>query len=294
MTKVAFIGLGNMGIGMAGRVLAAGLTLHVYNRTASRSRTLEGQGAKAFATPREACAGADAVISMVADDGASQAIWGGTDGVLAAHLGPGAFAIECSTLSRNWVVELAANAKSKGLRYIDAPVTGLPDTAAAGELTLLIGADGADLAAARGLLNTFSRRVIHFGAVGAGTAYKLIINLLGAVQIASAAETMAIAERAGLDPRTVADAIATGQAGSPQVIRNCQRMLEGDHNRDVVFTPQLRLKDVNYALQLTRELGIGSPFGSLAGSSYQQLCALGYQEANESAILEVARAQTRQ
>jgi 3-hydroxyisobutyrate dehydrogenase len=294
MTKVAFIGLGNMGIGMAGRVLSAGLTLQVYNRTASRSRSLERLGARAFATPREACAGADAVISMVADDLASQAIWGGCDGVLAAHLGPRAFAIECSTLSRNWVVELAAKAKSKGLRYIDAPVTGLPDTAAAGELTLLIGADGADLAAARGLLNTFSRRVIHFGAVGTGTAYKLIINLLGAVQIASAAETMAIAERAGLDPRTVADAIATGQAGSPQVIRNCQRMLEGNHHRDVVFTPQLRLKDVNYALQLTQELGIGSPFGSLAGSAYQQLCALGYQEANESAILEVARMQTRQ
>jgi 3-hydroxyisobutyrate dehydrogenase len=292
MVTVAFMGLGNMGIGMAARLFAVGYTLHVYNRTAARANALVERGARLFATPHEACAGADAIVSMVSDDAGSRAIWCGPDGVLAASPAPGALAIECSTLSHAWVMELAAQATSKGLRYIDAPVTGLPDAAAAGDLSLLVGAESADLAAARDLLRAFSQRVIHFGGVGTGTAYKLIVNLLGAVQIASVAESMAIAERAGLDLRIVADAIATGQAASPQVVRNSRRMVTGNHMQDIVFTPQLRLKDVRYALELARQLGIGSPFGSQAETAFRQMYELDLQDANESAILEVARLQT--
>jgi 3-hydroxyisobutyrate dehydrogenase len=292
MVTVAFLGLGKMGFGMAGRVLAAGHILNVYNRSAERANALVRHGARAFSTPREACEGVDAIVSMVTDDAASQAIWCGTNGVLAAASRDLALAVECSTLSHEWASDLGARASAKGLRYIDAPVTGLPDAAAAGELTLLVGAEPADLAAARDLLQVFSRRIIHFGGVGTGTAYKLIINLLGAVQIASVAESMAIAERAGLDLRIVADAIAAGQAASPQVVRNSRRMVAGNHRQDIVFTPQLRLKDVRYALEFARQLGIGSPFGSQAEAVFQQLSDLGLQDANESAVLEVARLQT--
>ncbi len=224
MASIAFIGLGKMGSGMAGRLLAAGHALHLYNRSAARADSLVRQGARKFATPAEACAGVDAIFCMVADDAASKSVWCTAQGVLAAVPKPNAFAIECSTLSHAWVMELAAKASSRGLRYIDAPVTGLPDAAAAGALTLLVGASTADLAAAQSLLGALSQRIIHFGEVGSGTAYKLIINMLGAVQIASVAEAMAIAERAGLNLQTVADAIATGQAASPQVVRNSQRM----------------------------------------------------------------------
>jgi 3-hydroxyisobutyrate dehydrogenase len=292
MDIVAFIGLGRMGIGMAARVLAAGHGLHVYNRTGDRARALVEQGARVFPTPRAACAGADAIVSMVSDDAGSRAIWCGPGGVLEASTAPGALAIECSTLSHAWVMQLAAQATAKGLRYLDAPVTGLPDAAAAGELTLLVGADHADLAAARELLRAFSQRILHFGGIGTGTAYKLIVNLLGAVQIASVAESMAIAERAGLDLRVVADALAAGQAASPQVVRNSRRMVAGNHQRDIVFTPRLRLKDVRYALEFARQLGIGSPFGSQAEAAFHRLYDLGLQDANESAVLEVARLQT--
>jgi 3-hydroxyisobutyrate dehydrogenase len=292
MGTVAFIGLGKMGIGMAARVLAAGHTLHVYNRTADRANALVRQGARAFPTPRAACAGVDAVVAMVSDDAGSRAVWCGPDGVLEASTAPGAWAIECSTLSHAWVMQLAAQAKEKGLRYIDAPVTGLPDAAAAGELTLLVGAEPADLAAARELLRVFCQRILHFGGIGTGTAYKLIVNLLGAVQIASVAESMAIAERAGLDLRVVADALAAGQAASPQVVRNSRRMVAGNHRQDIVFTPQLRLKDVRYALEFAGQLGVGSPFGSQAEAAFRQLYDLGLQDANESAVLEVARLQT--
>jgi 3-hydroxyisobutyrate dehydrogenase len=291
MASVAFIGLGRMGLGMAGRLLDANHKVRVFNRTVSRADTLVRRGARQCLTAREACVGADAVVSMVSDDPASRATWLGSDGVLAANLAPGALAIECSTLSYNWVMELGAACAAQGLCYVDAPVTGLPDAAAAGELTLLVGANPKHLADARALLGAFSRSIIHFGPVGTGTAYKLLVNMLGAVQIASAAETMAIAERIGLDLGTVAEALATGQAASPQVVRNTRRIAEGQHDRDISFTPQLRLKDVEYALELGQQFGIGSPFGALAARVFRQLCHLGHAQANESTVIEVAKRQ---
>jgi 3-hydroxyisobutyrate dehydrogenase len=200
--------------------------------------------------------------------------------------------IECSTLSHAWVLELAGEAQRRQLRYIDSPVTGLPDHAEAGELTMLVGAGAADLQAVQPILAAVSKQTYYFGAIGAGTAYKLMINLLGAIQIASVAEGMAIAERAGLNLSTVADAIATGQAASPQVVRNARRIVEGNHVENVLFTPELRLKDVRYALQLATGLGLGTPFGTVARDAYARLSELGFGQSNESKIIEVARARS--
>jgi 3-hydroxyisobutyrate dehydrogenase len=147
---------------------------------------------------------------MVGDDEASKAVWLGDTGALAAETAENAMTVECSTLSHDWVLELAATAGQKGLRYIDCPVTGIPVKAAAGDLTLLVGAEAGDMETARPLLQPFSSEIIHFGPVGAGTAYKLMVNLMGAVQIAGAAEGMLIAEKAGLDPGQVADALPRG------------------------------------------------------------------------------------
>ena len=293
MATVAFIGLGNMGLGMAQRLLQAGHELRVYNRTKSKAEQLERAGARCYLTPREACTDVDAVIAMTADDTSSRAVWSGPEGMLAARLAPRALAIECSTLSHKWVLELAAQARTRNLRYIDSPVTGLPDSAAAGTLTLLVGADASDLESARAILSAVSNRILHFGDVGSGTAYKLIINMIGAVQIASLAEGMALAERAGLDLLSVADAIATGQAASPQVVRNARRIVDDDHDRNVLFTPVLRLKDVAYALEFARSLGMDAPFGRIAADQLQRLIDLGYAGDNESKIIEVARRNQR-
>jgi 3-hydroxyisobutyrate dehydrogenase len=289
MARVAFVGLGNMGRGMASRLLDSGHQVNLYNRTALRAETLVRRGALLFESPKEACMGVDAVISMVADDAASRAVWLEREGILAADLAKSGFAIECSTLSHDWVADLSTRCKAHGLRYIDAPVTGLPDAAAAGTLTLLVGAEADDLHSARGILDPLSRRIIRFGPIGAGTAYKLIVNMLGAVQIASAAEALAIAERAGLDIAVVADAIATSQAASPQVIRNTIRMVAEDHDHNIVFTSALRLKDVEYAVRFARTVGIGTPFGALAEDIYRQLCDMGYAKLNESKVIDVCR-----
>jgi 3-hydroxyisobutyrate dehydrogenase len=226
---------------------------------------------------------------MTADDESSRAMWVGEQGALAASNAPDALAIECSTLSHEWVLELSGHVRARGFRYVDAPVTGLPDAAASGTLTLLVGAEPADLDAARPVFASLATRVLHFGAVGQGTAYKLMVNLLGAVQIASAAEGMAFAEAAGLDPKLVADAIASGQAASPQVVRNVRRFVTADHAGAVNFTPALRLKDIEYALRMAQGLGVPQAFGAVAADIYRRLCAAGFAQDNESRVIEIVR-----
>ena len=287
--RVAFLGLGNMGSGMAGRLLAAGHSLSVFNRNAGRAAPFEKLGARVADSPRSAAQQADVIIGMTADDESSRAMWLGENGALAADNSPDALAIECSTLSHDWVLELAELVRARGFRYVDSPVTGLPDAAAAGTLTLLVGADAADLDAARPILTSLATRVLHFGAVGLGTAYKLMINLVGAVQIASAAEGIVLAERAGLDLKLVGDAVASGQAASPQVVRNVRRFVAGDHGGVVNFTPALRLKDIEYGLRLARKVGAECAFGMVAADLYRKLCAQGSAGDNESRIIDIVR-----
>ena len=292
MARVAFVGTGRMGSGMAARLLGAGHEVVVWNRTADRAAAVVAAGARVAPTARQAADGADAVVAMVSDDDASRSVWTGPDGLLAGAA-PGALAVECSTLSHGWVLDLAAAARDGGLRYVDSPVTGLPDAAAAGELTLLVGADDADLAAVRPLLEPLSAVVLHFGPVGAGTAYKLIVNLMGAVQIAGVAEGMAMAERAGLDLELVARAIESGQAASPQVVRNAHRIVAGDHADPVVFSGRLRRKDADYGVRLASELGIDARLGTAALDGLDRLVAMGLGDQNESAVVEVSRGTDR-
>ena len=287
--RIAFLGLGLMGSGMAARLVAAGHAVTVYNRTASRAEPLQRIGARVADSPRTAAQNADVIVGMTADDESSRYMWLGEAGALSASNAPDALAIECSTLSHDWVLDLARQVRARGFRYVDAPVTGLPDAAAAGTLTLLVGADPADLDAARPVFASLATRVLHFGAVGQGTVYKLMVNLLGAVQIASAAEGMALASAASLDLKLVADAIGSGQAASPQVVRNVRRFVSGDHAGAINFTPALRLKDIEYALRLARKLGAPHAFGEVAAGLYRRLCDEGFARDNESRIIDVLR-----
>lgn len=281
-----------MGTGMAGRLIAAGHTVSVYNRDPQGAAHFGALGARVAGSARSAAERADVIIGMTAHDESSRAMWLGEFGALASDNLPDALAIECSTLSHDWVMELAGKVRERGFRYVDAPVTGLPDAAASGTLTLLVGAEPEDLDAARPIFASLAMRVLHFGGVGQGTAYKLMVNLIGAVQIASAAEGVALAERAGLELKLVADAIASGQAASPQVVRNVRRFVAGDHGGAVTFTPALRLKDIEYALRLARKLGMSCAFGQVAGELYRKVCAAGYDADNESRIIDVLRAGT--
>jgi 3-hydroxyisobutyrate dehydrogenase len=252
MAQVAFIGLGRMGHGMAGRYLDAGFTVAVWNRSKSKAEDLIARGARWASSPADAADGADAIVTMVADDAASRAVWLGKDGA-ASKVKAGTLAIECSTVSHGHALELAGELRKRGLIYIDSPVTGLPDAAASGKLTLLVGAEPADLERARPYLVPLSTTIRHFGAVGTGTVYKLINNLMGAIQIAGIAEGLAIAEQAGLDMKLVLEAVETGVAASPQVIRHSRRMVARDFS-GATFTAALRHKDAAYAVALAESL----------------------------------------
>ena len=214
MANIAFIGLGRMGHGMAGRYLDSGHTVAVWNRSPAKAGDLIARGARFARSAAEAADGADAVVTMVADDEASRTVWLGKEGA-ASQAKAGAVAIECSTVSYRHALELARELRGRGLVYIDSPVTGLPDAAASGKLTLLVGAEPADLAQARPYLAPLSTTIRHFGAVGTGTVYKLINNLMGAIQIAGLAEGLAIAEQAGLDMKLVLEFDRTRRSGEP-------------------------------------------------------------------------------
>ena len=269
MTKVGFIGLGRMGHGMAGRYLDAGFSVAVWNRSKAKAEDLIARGARWASSPADTADGADAVVTMVADDEASRAVWLGESGA-AAKMKAGSFAIECSTVSHQHALDMARELRGRGLIYIDCPVTGLPQAAATGKLTLLVGAEPADLVSAKPYLAPIGDVVRHFGAVGTGTVFKLINNLMGAVQIASLAEGVAMAEQAGLDMKLVAEALATGAVASPQVIRHSKRMVARDFS-GASFTSALRYKDAVYAVKLAESLLADPPLvGRAAVEAYAQ------------------------
>jgi 3-hydroxyisobutyrate dehydrogenase-like beta-hydroxyacid dehydrogenase len=285
MTKVAFIGLGRMGHGMAGRYLDAGFEVAVFNRSKAKADDLIARGARWAASPAAAADGADAVVTMVADDEASRTVWLGKDGA-ASTAKAGTLAIECSTVSYRHALDLARELRARGLVYIDSPVTGLPDAAAAGKLTLLVGAEPADLARARPFLTPLSTTIRHFGAVGSGTVYKLINNLMGAIQIAGIAEGLAIAEKAGLDMKLVLEAVETGVAASPQVIRHSKRMAARNFS-GATFTAALRHKDAAYAVALAESLLSDTPImGRAAVEAYARAKAVAPDD-DEGKMIEI-------
>lgn len=271
MPHVAFIGLGRMGHGMAGRYLDNRFTLTVWNRSRDKASDLIARGARWATSPADAARDADAIVTMVADDGASRAVWTGKDGIIETAR-KGALAVECSTVSHRHAVALAQELAARGLRYIDCPVTGLPEAAASGKLTLLVGADANDLESARPFLAPLGATIRHFGAVGAGTVFKLINNLMGAVQIASLAEGLRIAEQAGLDMQLVQQSLAGGAVASPQVVRHSARMVARDF-AGASFTAALRHKDASYALMLAENLGLDLAVARAALDTYARAAA---------------------
>lgn len=292
MGRIAFCGLGLMGEGMADSLLRAGHTIQIWNRSPDKARSLISAGATWASTPREAAHGADAAFSMVSDDDASRSVWFGESGML-ERMERGAPVIECSTLSHAWVMELSECASERGLVYIDCPVTGLPDAAARGELTLLIGGEEEEVARANPYLTPLAREILRFGPVGAGTAYKLIVNLLGAVEIAATAEAMETARRAGLDLDQVARALAQGAAGSFHVGRQAGIMATEAHAENLAFSTDLRRKDTRYGIALSHSLGVASALGDLTLAQFDHSSALGFGAENESHVLDAVRDQSR-
>lgn len=286
MKKIALLGLGTMGAGMANRLLQGGFVLTVYNRTAAKAEPLRATGATIADTPAEAAKGAEIVISMLADDDASRSAWLGAEGAIHT-LQSSAILVECGTVTPDWVAELHAQASAKGCSLLDAPVTGSRMQAAAGELTFLVGGDAFALEAARPALEAMGKKIVHVGPSGSGSRLKLINNFLCAVQLASLAEAVGWMEKAGLDMNLALDALQTGAPGSPLLKTMSQRMMKRDYQ--VNFLLRLLGKDVGYAQKDASlfHIPLRTSEGTLA--SIETAKALGFGEQDMSSIVEQFR-----
>ena len=284
--RIAFLGLGIMGGGMARNLLAKGFPLTVFNRNADKAKTFAAEGAQIAASPREAAAQSDVVISMVADDNASRALWLGENGALAVAK-PGTTCIECSTVTVNWVRELAAAAGQKQCALLDAPVTGSKIQAAAGELNFLVGGDSAALEKARPVLAAMSKGIVHLGPTGSGALVKLVNNFVCGVQVASLAEALAMIERSGLDRAKSLEVLANGAPGSPLFKAVSVRMTAPD------FTPNFLLalmaKDLGYAIAEGEKCSVKLSTAAAALTQFQRAIAAGHAQKDMSAVVEPLR-----
>jgi len=284
--RVAVLGLGLMGSGMARRLLGAGFPLTVYNRSADKAASLVADGARLAESPRDAAAGAEFVVSMVADDGASRGVWFGEHGAL-SEVSPGAILIESSTVTTGWINELADAARAKEIELLDAPVTGSRTQAASGELNFLVGGSESALERARPLFAAMGRSATRVGPTGSGALLKLINNFLCGVQAVSLAEALAVIERAGLDREIATQILANGAPGSPLLKTLSARMTARD------YTPHFHLalmrKDLEYSLKEAAERGVHLSTAQSALEAFERAVASGRGMQDVSAVVEPHR-----
>jgi len=243
-TKVAVLGLGIMGTAMANRLLSHGFAVTVYNRSANKAEALAKLGAKVARTPREAAAVSSIVLSMVADDNAARGIWLGADGALAG-VKPGTILLECSTITPDWVSELAAAAAKAGCQLLDAPVSGSKPQAMAGELVFLVGGPEAALNQVRPVIEAMSKEIKYLGPGGSGAKMKLINNFMCAAQAVALAESIVQIEKLGLNPEVAVSVLIGGAPASPFVKTAAARMMAKNYEPN--FMLKLMAKDMRYA-----------------------------------------------
>ena len=284
--KIAVLGLGIMGGGMAGRLIGAGFDVAVYNRNPEKSAPFAGR-ARIAATPAEATEGADIVISMLADDNASRTVWLGDSGALTT-LAAGTVCIESSTVSLDWVKAWAAAVESKGAQALDAPVTGSKAAAANGELGFIVGGSTEALAKAAPALEVMSKAVTHLGAIGSGATFKLINNFLCGIQLASLAETITLIERSGLDRDKAVETLIGGATGSPLVKMVAGRILADDYTPH--FLLRLMAKDLTYATEAGAAFSVEMKTGLAALAAFKDAATTGYGDEDIAGIFKAVRA----
>jgi 3-hydroxyisobutyrate dehydrogenase len=272
-----------MGGGMARRLLANGFSLMVYNRNPERSKPFAAEGARVAASPREAAENAGVILSMVADDNASRALWLGQNGALAGARA-GTIGIESSTVTVDWIHELATAARQRNCDLLDAPVTGSKVQAANGELNFLVGGNPETLASVRPIFSAMGRTASHIGPTGSGALLKLINNFLCGVQIAALGEALAMVERGGLDRRRGLDLLINGAAGSPIVNAIATRVLAGDYTPN--FLLRLMAKDLGYAVREAEKNSLDLTTGVAALQRFQNSITHGDGEKDVAAIVE--------
>ncbi|MDN7178291.1 NAD(P)-dependent oxidoreductase [Caballeronia sp. SEWSISQ10-4 2] len=284
---IAFLGTGLMGEPMARNLLAAGYRVRVWNRSKEKTSALAEKGATACDTPAEAAQGANTLICMLSDGPTCDAVLFHDKAVLSA-LAPDATLIVMSSIPVETSVEQARISAQRGVRYIDAPVSGGQRGAIDGTLAIMAGGDPDTFESARELLGAMGRPV-RVGPVGTGQQTKLANQLIVASTIATVAEALLFAERGGADPAKVIEALAGGFADSPILRMHGQRMI------DETFAPggaaKYQLKDTRTALARARSLGLELPVGHIVDALFASMVDHGDGDLDHSALIrEIRRA----
>jgi 3-hydroxyisobutyrate dehydrogenase len=281
--RVAFIGLGVMGLPMAGHLALAGHAVTVYNRSAPKAQAwLAEFGGQSAPTPRAAAAGADVVLCCVGNDDDLRAVTIGTDGAFAG-MKPGAIFVDHTTASADVARELYAAAKAQGLHFMDAPVSGGQAGAQNGMLTVMCGGDAAAFEAAKPVAMAFSRAFTLMGASGAGQLTKMVnqISIAGLVQ--GLAEAIAFGQKAGLDMNQVLEVIGKGAAQSWQLDNRGKTMVADQF--DFGFAVDWMRKDLGLVLDEARRNGARLPVTALVDQFYADVQQMGGQRWDTSSLI---------
>jgi 3-hydroxyisobutyrate dehydrogenase-like beta-hydroxyacid dehydrogenase len=286
--KVAFIGIGKMGLPMAGNVLRAGHELTVFNRTASRCDPLRDDGATVATSAAEAVRGAEVLVTMVADGAAVDAQFEGDEGSLSEAPG-GLVWLEMSTIGPTAARRFAARAGEAGIQMLDAPVSGSVTVAEAAGLVAMVGGPGDALERARPVLEAMTKAHFHLGGAGAGAAMKLGVNVMIALQTVAISEALNLAEAAGIERADAYDVIAAGALASPFVEYKKAAFLDPD-GTPPAFALDLMRKDLKLALEQGEAAGLPL-FG--AGAAADAMTVAAGLEGGDEDLVRVADALRR-
>ena len=283
--KVAFIGMGTMGAPMALNILKAGHEVTVHNRTREREVPVADAGASRAASPKEAAAEAEIIITCVSDTPDVEATILGENGVYHGA-GSGSIVIDMSTISPTATRRIAERLAGKGVRMLDAPVSGGSEGAQKGTLSIMVGGEKSDLQKAEPVLQAMGT-VTHLGPVGAGQMTKAINQIVVAGTYWSVAEGIALGLKAGLDMEKVVQAVGGGAATSWAMLNRSGNMIENRY--PLGFKVQLHRKDLNIALDVARELGVTLPVAAYVEQVETGLIARGHGDEDISVIARSVR-----
>lgn len=284
---VSLIGLGLMGRPMGHNLLKAGFPLVVWNRTASRADSLVGQGARLAASPREAAAAADVLITIVSDPAAlEQVLWGAGEesGGAFSALKKGSIYLDSSTVSPALARKIAAAAAEAGVGFLDAPVTGGTWGAEKGELLFMVGGAAETLEAARPVISAMGKRIFHLGRNGAGQTIKLAMNLLLALQVDAFAEALALVTGAGLEGEKLVEVMQSSMARSGVLDVKAPVMLKADYTPS--FPLRLMHKDLSLALDLGNQIGVPLPAAAAAREVYNSVKGSCQEDLDYAAVMK--------
>ncbi len=282
MTDIGFIGLGIMGKPMAGHLIAAGHTVHVYNRSQAAVRELAGKGAVACRSSAEVAEKADIIFIMVPDTPDVEQVLFGSNGV-AETVRKGSIVVDMSSISPIATKDFAEKLSAKGAEMLDAPVSGGQIGAENATLSIMVGGKAEVFAKIKPYFELLGKSIVHIGPSGDGQTCKVANQIVVALTIEAVGEALLLAAKAGADPSRVREALLGGFAQSRILDLHGQRMIARSFNPG--FRIRLHQKDLNLALQTARSLGLSLPNTATAQELFNAVAAQDGSDLDHSAMV---------